>query len=173
MLVKIATRTGKVLIDQMKLKDDAKVDEIMHQIARFRAKYSIHRQRLTFEESSNKKPVLLEQGKLLTSYGIKDGSVILFKDLGPQIGWKTVFLIEYFGPILIHGLFFLRPDIAYGTKGFNHSIEQIIGVLFVFMHFTKRELETVYIHRFSNATMPLKNLPKNCFHYWVLGGLMV
>ncbi len=26
---------------------------------------------------------------------------LVFKDLGRQISWKAVFLIEYFGPILI------------------------------------------------------------------------
>lgn len=30
--------------------------------------------------------------------------VLFFKDLGMQISWTTVFLVEYFGPILITGL---------------------------------------------------------------------
>jgi very-long-chain enoyl-CoA reductase len=42
-----------------------------------------------------------------------------------------------------------------------------------FLHYSKRELETEFVHRFSNATMPIRNLPKNCFHYWVLGGVFV
>jgi very-long-chain enoyl-CoA reductase len=40
-------------------------------------------------------------------------------------------------------------------------------------HYIKRIIETLFIHKFSNATMPLKNLPKNCFHYYVLGGFLV
>nr|KAJ3421715.1 3-oxo-5a-steroid 4- dehydrogenase [Polyrhizophydium stewartii] len=51
------------------------------------------------------------------------------------------------------------------------TVTQVVTMLFFMVHFLKRELETVHVHRFSNDTMPLRNLPKNCFHYWILGGL--
>jgi very-long-chain enoyl-CoA reductase len=48
----------------------------------------------------------------------------------------------------------LKLDIAYGyAEPVTHSLEQTIGLVFVLLHFVKRELETIYIHRFSNATV--------------------
>lgn len=35
------------------------------------------------------------------------------------------------------------------------------------IHYAKRLLETLFIHRFSHATMPLRNLFKNCSYYWI------
>lgn len=34
------------------------------------------------------------------------------------------------------------------------------------IHYVKRLLETVFVHRFSHATMPIMNLFKNCSYYW-------
>lgn len=37
----------------------------------------------------------LDSDAKLSAVGVPDGGEVLVKDLGPQIGWKTVFLIEY------------------------------------------------------------------------------
>lgn len=35
------------------------------------------------------------------------------------------------------------------------------------IHYAKRIYETLFVHRFSHATMPLRNLFKNCSYYWL------
>lgn len=95
------------------------------------------------------------------------------KDLGPQIAWRTVFIIEYAGPLLIHPLFYLlRPSIYKNATGPPSSL-QTLSCIAITLHFLKRELETMFVHRFSNATMPAMNIFKNSFHYWILSGLLI
>lgn len=95
------------------------------------------------------------------------------KDLGTQIAWRTVFLVEYLGPILIHPLVLaLRPNI-YPSAPKDASRLQILLCWLISLHFVKRELETLFVHRFSAATMPLRNIFKNSFHYWTLSGALI
>jgi very-long-chain enoyl-CoA reductase len=108
---------------------------------------------------------------------------------GPQIAWRTVFMVEYLGPLIMHPLFLfvLRPYI-YSNSKFNPlsylpfgitadgplpppSTTQVLMCLLITLHFLKREYETIFVHRFSSATMPAFNIFKNSAHYWILSGL--
>lgn len=93
---------------------------------------------------------------------------LYFKDLGPQIGWSTVFLCEYAGPLLCYLITYIRPTIIYGPSAANsryHYAVNLAAACWSF-HYVKRILETIFVHRFSHATMPIMNLFKNCSYYW-------
>jgi very-long-chain enoyl-CoA reductase len=131
--------------------------------------YSVHQLRAT--KGSDGTPIGNSSDLSIHSTGLRDQSTIYVKDLGPQIAWRTVFLIEYLGPIVIWPLVFtLRPHV-YSSAPEEASQMQAVTMLAVVIHFVKRELETLFIHRFSAATMPVRNIFKNSAHYWVLSGL--
>ncbi|OBZ72423.1 hypothetical protein A0H81_08009 [Grifola frondosa] len=112
----------------------------------------------------------LADNSTLKEAGIEDGGELSVKDLGPQISWRTVFIIEYIGPLLIHPLFYHFPKVFYGGP-VQHSTMQKYTYAFVMLHFLKRVLETVFVHRFSHSTMPFFNVFRNSAHYWLLSGI--
>ena len=94
---------------------------------------------------------------------------------GPQISWRVVFIIEYLGPLLIHPLIYSLRNHVYpsGKPGAPATQAQTLTLALVTLHFLKREYETVFVHRFSNATMPAFNIFKNSSHYWFLAGFLI
>ncbi len=115
----------------------------------------------------------------LRSTGLAANSSIAVKDLGPQLGWRTVYVVEYLGPLLIHPALCLLPalrSLAYWyapTAADPPSFAQQLAMSLITLHFVKRELETLFVHRFSAATMPAFNVFKNSAYYWLLAGLNV
>ena len=110
----------------------------------------------------------LKDEDTLGNLGVTDKNLVLyFKDRGIQIGWTTVFLSEYAGPLLVYLMFYLRPSLIYGdtSKAEVSQATHVAAAAWSF-HYIKRLLETIFVHRFSNATMPLGNLFKNCSYYW-------
>ncbi|KAJ6589101.1 3-oxo-5-alpha-steroid 4-dehydrogenase-domain-containing protein [Mycena capillaripes] len=113
---------------------------------------------------------------------LPDDSAILFTasgdaelnvgDLGPQLRWITVFIVEYLAPLIIHPLIYHFPKFFYGVE-VEHSALQKSVYAMVMMHFLKREFETFFVHRFSHATMPFRNIFKNSAHYWILSGVFL
>jgi very-long-chain enoyl-CoA reductase len=134
------------------------LQELYH--AKHKAMYP-DRQRFKLKETLKN----LESGSL-KAQGVKDGAELVFKDLGPQVGWSTVFLTEYAGPLFVYLLFFLRPSFIYGqtTAGFS-TAATYAGYCWIF-HYAKRLYETLFVHRFSHATMPIMNIIKNSGYYW-------
>ncbi|CAK7219282.1 Very-long-chain enoyl-CoA reductase [Sporothrix curviconia] len=113
---------------------------------------------------------------------VVSAKALLAQDLGPQIGWRTVFLIEYAGPLLFHfAFYYLRPVIplpAFLSLGQTASrsdpitdVQRVVYTMFQ-LHFIKRELETAFLHRFAANTMPAWNVFRNSAFYWLLAGLV-
>ncbi|KAG5477584.1 hypothetical protein CUR178_05289 [Leishmania enriettii] len=103
----------------------------------------------------------------LSQQGVKDGVVITYKDLGPQIGYRTVFYVEYAGPIAFMLLYAMRPSFIYSSAPmptYGYTQKLYIGLFIA--HFIKRELESMFVHKFSHPTMPMRNIVKNCVYYW-------
>lgn len=154
----------------MTVDSSATAADLYKQLAK-ESRFSVHQLRVT--KGSDGSVVTNSKDIQLQSTGLKNESVIYVKDLGPQIAWQTVFLIEYFGPILIFPIvYFLRPYI-YSNAPAEASQLQTLTMWLVIVHFVKRELETLFVHRFSAATMPIRNIFKNSAHYWILAGLNI
>ncbi|KAF7261407.1 hypothetical protein EG68_01106 [Paragonimus skrjabini miyazakii] len=95
---------------------------------------------------------------------------LYLRDLGPQVGWRTVFLVEYTGPLVIYFIIWLlrQPELR---LTFLTPITTLRGLRNLAVacwcgHYAKRLLETIFVHRFSHATMPMRNLFKNCTYYF-------
>lgn len=113
----------------------------------------------------DRKALVVDQQEIL------DAGAIAVKDLGLQISWKTVFIVEYAGPLFINILALLARPYLYSNATSSPSPTQVLSCVLIALHFLKRELEIFYVHKFSATTMPFFNLFKNSGHYWVLSGL--
>lgn len=74
----------------------------------------------------------MDDDTLLKDAGVSDGDELLVKDLGAQISWRTVFVVEYvssrhaptyriltflwvqIGPLVLHPIFYWFPQVFYG-----------------------------------------------------------
>ena len=144
--------------------------------ARLKPKTQPCRQRLTID--GKKDPIVLDDLQKLSDHlsedlkneilaGKVDEIVVNFKDLGPQIAFRPVYIFEYAGPWLIYILFAMRLLPVYGDKAnIPLNINQKVAFLLWMVHYSKRLLETIFVHEFGTLTMPIFNLFKNCAYYW-------
>uniref|UniRef100_A0A8B9IV96 Steroid 5-alpha reductase C-terminal domain-containing protein n=1 Tax=Amazona collaria TaxID=241587 RepID=A0A8B9IV96_9PSIT len=135
------------------------------------------KEQLCFLDKVNPKPSIkldpkgnsLRDEEILQHLPVGTTATLYFKDLGPQIGWTTVFLIEYTGPLFIYFLFYFRMPFVYELdERFTSSPHPVVNLACIChsFHYIKRLIETVFVHRFSHGTMPLRNIVKNCLYYW-------
>ncbi|KAG8730455.1 3-oxo-5a-steroid 4- dehydrogenase [Ceratobasidium sp. 428] len=157
------------------------IRDVKQAIAKQCPKFDPSRQRLTTTPpvkpvDKSAKPIkskALTDGMTLQDAGLDaPGGTLYVKDLGLQVSYRTVFIVEYIGPLLIHPVAYHLPRLIYG-KNVQHSQLQTVAYALVMLHFLKREFETIFVHRFSHATMPVGNLFRNSAHYHLLSGLLL
>ncbi|KAK7881154.1 hypothetical protein WMY93_029563 [Mugilogobius chulae] len=111
----------------------------------------------------------LRDEEVLQSLPVGTTATMFFKDLGPQLGWTMVFLAEYLGPLLTYLLFYFRVPYIYSHSfAFTSSPHPVVRLACVChtIHYIKRLVETIFVHRFSHGTMPLRTIVWNCAYYW-------
>ncbi|KAL5710862.1 very-long-chain enoyl-CoA reductase [Ranunculus cassubicifolius] len=176
MKVNVVSRSGRDIIKGgIDLNDSATVTDLQEAIHRQTKKYYPSRQRLTLpvQPGSKTKPVVLASNKSLSDYtdGNSKTLTIVFKDLGPQVSYSTLFFFEYLGPLLIYPMFYYFPVYSFfGYKGERtiHPV-QTYAMYYWCFHYFKRIMETFFVHRFSHATSPISNVFRNCLYYWTFG----
>lgn len=93
------------------MKEKATISDVKKEVARMKPALTFHRQTLRLEVKGKS----LKDSDTLESLNLRNGSKLYVKDLGPQIGWKTVFLAEYAGPLAVYLWFYIRPSYFYGA----------------------------------------------------------
>ncbi|KAI0314305.1 3-oxo-5-alpha-steroid 4-dehydrogenase-domain-containing protein [Amylostereum chailletii] len=162
------TKALPISLDLGKDVNTATVADVKVALAAKFPKLYVERQKVSLKDDKK----TLADESTLASVGLSDGGELALKDLGPQINWKTIFLVEYAGPLVIHPLVYHFSDVFYRGP-VQHSQLQKYMYAMVLAHFAKRELETLFVHRFSHATMPAFNIIKNSAHYHFLAGLFI
>ncbi|KAF3331621.1 very-long-chain enoyl-CoA reductase [Carex littledalei] len=178
MKVTLVSRSGREVVKGgIELEDSATVKDLQETIHARTKKYYPSRQRLTLpaKPGGSAKPVVLNPKSKLLDYCEKDKSdnlTVVFKDLGPQVSYRTLFFFEYLGPLVIYPLFYYVPLYKYfGYADTDRTIHpvQTYAMYYWCLHYSKRILETFFVHRFSHATSPLSNVFRNCLYYWTFG----
>ncbi|CAL1289523.1 unnamed protein product [Larinioides sclopetarius] len=159
MEIEILQSNGSKPIAHLKdLSETTTINDIKNEIRKIKRKLHPCRQALRLEPRGK----FLGDHLTLQSLEFKGQNKQLYlKDLGPQIGWKTVFLFEYAGPLALYVATYFRPAFMYGADASKpiHPVVHIAVICWIF-HYSKRLLETLFVHRFSHATMPIRNLFK-------------
>ena len=72
---------------------------------------------------------MLNDERKLVDQDVHDGSTLIFKDLGPQVGYSTVFFWEYFGPMVVYPLFYFFRAAIYGQGEFETESIQVLAMI--------------------------------------------
>jgi len=104
----------------------------------------------------------------LRKQGLSESSVLSLKNNGAQVPYRWFFFTEYFGPMPIMLFFSMRPEFIYGAGASSKAmpLATTLAVWAFVLHFVKRELETLFLHKFSKPSAPVMTVVKNSAYYW-------
>jgi len=177
MRIQVVSRSGKEVVKGgVEVPEEGTVADLKRAIHKRIRKFYPERQRITLpQESGQARPVVLDGAKRLKDCFTTDKPQVVFKDLGPQVAYKTLFFFEYLGPLLIYPIFYYYPQVYtyFGLPSRTTTYPVQTYALYAWcLHYAKREFETFFIHRFSHATSPLANVYRNCLYYWAFGAFI-
>ena len=93
------------------LDENVSIGDVKKAIGKQRRRYDdINRQELRLEPKGKG----LKDDQTLKDLGLNSGAMLYFKDRGLQIGWSTVFMAEYAGPLSVYMWIYTRPWLFYG-----------------------------------------------------------
>ena len=73
--------------------------------------------------------------------------------------------------MMIVALYFCRKQI-YGEE-VPLKFNQVVGMVVAFLHYSRRVIESNFIHRFTEQPLPFTAIPGIMFYYWFLFGFVV
>lgn len=121
----------------------------------------------------DKRSKILKDSDTLASLNLTNECTLYFDDLGAQIGWRTVFLVQYLPPIFLYLFFYFNIPYKYVWNGYTGLSRKdddnavFLACICYCGHFTRRVIETLIVHRFNSyTTMRAMRLIKNCTFYW-------
>lgn len=100
------------------LQPTSTVADVKEQVHKLKSNLYPDRQSIRLEARGKS----LNDNETLQSLDLRSGSKLYVKDLGPQIGWKTVFLCEYAGPLAVYLLVYQRPWLFFGDVTAPYSV---------------------------------------------------
>lgn len=146
------------------ISENSQTEALLKEAERF-SKVKAARIRMYFMKNGTKIPIQMHQ-----SVEIIDSKEILVVDSGPQFSFMINDLFEYIPPIFIWFAF-----TAICKVEFNFYMKAAT-YMWVF-HFAKRSFEAVFVHTYSQTTLPIFSLLdnscfKNCIYYWTFAVLI-
>ncbi|XP_026886835.2 trans-2,3-enoyl-CoA reductase-like 2b isoform X1 [Electrophorus electricus] len=148
-----------------KVEPNAKIGEIKSLLHRLYPKWYPARQALKLHPEGK----ALSDDDILEELPVGTTATMFLQDLGPQLGWTMVFLAESIGPLFICLLFYYRLPYIYNHEfDYTRSPHVVVRLACIcyMLHYIKRLMETIFVHRFSHGTLPLQTIMLHCLYYW-------